>query len=47
VHSGYFNLRGYHDIETENRPKSTTIMATFVISPAAPAPHGPMFVKAK
>jgi len=49
-YSGYFNLRGYRDIETENRPKSTTIFATLVISPAAPAPptpRNPKIVKTK
>ena len=26
-YSDYFNLRGYRDIETDNRPKSTAIFA--------------------
>ena len=49
-HSGYFNVRGYRDVETENRAKNTILMATLVISPKAPAPptpRGPMYVKAK
>jgi hypothetical protein len=47
-YSGYFNLRGYRDIDTENTPKSTAILATLVFSPAAPTPptpRRPMFVK--
>jgi hypothetical protein len=47
-YTGYFNLRGYRDIDTENRTKSTAILATLVFSPAAPtpaAPRRPIFVK--
>ncbi|MBB4367795.1 hypothetical protein GGD63_000564 [Bradyrhizobium sp. cir1] len=35
---GYLNLRGYKDLETENRPKSWTGWVTFSLSPAAPEP---------
>ena len=48
-YTGYVNLRGYADIYTENRPTSTTFMATVSFSPAAPehppAPRTPQHVK--
>jgi hypothetical protein len=46
---GYFNLRGYRELDVENRPRNTTMFATVVFSPAAPTPptpRGPMYVKA-
>ena len=48
-YSGYLNLRGYRDVDVENRPRGTTIFATLVFSPAAhspPTPRAPMHVKA-
>jgi hypothetical protein len=47
-YTGYLNLRGYMDVFTENRPMSTTFMATLSFTPSAPehpTPHMP--VKAK
>ena len=44
-YQGYLNLRAYADVYTENRPTSTTFMATLSFSPAAPehpAPHMPV-----
>jgi len=37
-YQGYLNLRGYRDLEVENRPKSWTGWVTLQISPAAPEP---------
>ncbi|MBR0789605.1 transporter [Bradyrhizobium manausense] len=37
-YQGYLNLRGYKDLEVENRPKSWTGWVTFSLSPAAPEP---------
>ncbi|MGY8711744.1 transporter [Bradyrhizobium sp. 18BD] len=37
-YQGYLNLRGYKDLEVENRPKSWTGWLTFQISPPAPEP---------
>jgi len=49
-YQGYLNIRGYRDIEVENRPKSTTVFVTLALTPAAPAPatpRSPMPVKAR
>jgi hypothetical protein len=35
---GYLNLRGYKDLETENRANSLSTWVTFAISPASPEP---------
>ena len=37
-YQGYLNVRGYKDLETENRPNSWSTWVTFSVSPAAPAP---------
>ncbi len=37
-YQGYLNLRGYRDLETENRPSGYSTWATFSIAPAAPEP---------
>jgi len=35
-YQGYLNLKGYADLETENRPKGWSTWVTFAISPKAP-----------
>jgi hypothetical protein len=35
-YQGYLNLRGYRDIEVENRAKTWTAFVTFAVSPKAP-----------
>nr|WP_139482273.1 transporter [Bradyrhizobium ivorense] len=35
---GYLNVKGYADLETENRPKGWSTWVTFVLSPKAPEP---------
>ena len=37
-YQGYLNLRGYRDLEVENRAKTWTAFVTFAISPKAPEP---------
>jgi hypothetical protein len=37
-YQGYLNLKGYRDLEVENRPQGWTAWATFAISPAPPEP---------
>lgn len=36
-YQGYLNVRGYKDLEVENRPKSWSTWVTFSVSQAAPA----------
>jgi hypothetical protein len=38
AYQGYLNVRGYKDLEVENRPSSWTAWVTFSVSPAAPEP---------
>ncbi|MBB4422843.1 hypothetical protein GGD66_001383 [Bradyrhizobium sp. CIR48] len=48
-YQGYLNLRGYWDVFTENRAKSSTVMMTLSFAPATPqpvTPRGPRHVKA-
>jgi hypothetical protein len=40
-YQGYLNLRGYKDIETENRANTWSTWVTFAISAAAPEPASP------
>jgi hypothetical protein len=35
---GYLNLKGYADLETDNRPKGWSTWVSFVLSPKAPEP---------
>lgn len=35
---GYLNVKGYADLETENRPKGWSTWVSFVLSPKAPEP---------
>jgi hypothetical protein len=35
---GYLNVKGYADVETENRPKGWSTWVSFVVSPKAPEP---------
>jgi hypothetical protein len=35
-YQGYLNLRGYKDLEVENRPQGWTAWVTFAVSPAPP-----------
>jgi len=35
-YQGYINLKGYRDLEVENRAQGWTAWLTFAISPAAP-----------
>jgi len=35
---GYLNVKGYGDLETENRPKGWSTWVSFVLSPKAPEP---------
>ena len=48
-YTGYLNVRGYADIVTENRAKSTTFMVTLGLAPSAPeqpaTPRGPKHLK--
>ena len=48
-YTGYLNVRGYADIVTENRSKSTTFMVTLGLTPSAPehpaTPRGPKHLK--
>jgi len=48
-YTGYLNVRGYWDIVTENRSKTSTLMVTLAFTPSAPehppTPRGPMHVK--
>ena len=48
-YTGYLNVRGYADIVTENRSKSTTFMVTLGLTPSAPevptTPRGPRHLK--
>lgn len=47
-YQGYLNLRGYKDLETENRANTWSTWVTFAISPAAPetaAPKKAMYTK--
>jgi hypothetical protein len=37
-YQGYLNLRGYKDLETENRANTWSTWVTFAISPALPEP---------
>jgi hypothetical protein len=37
-YQGYLNLRGYRDLDVENRAKTWTAFVTFAISPKAPEP---------
>jgi hypothetical protein len=37
-YQGYLNLRGYKDLDVENRAKTWTAWVTFAISPASPEP---------
>ena len=37
-YQGYLNVRGYKDLEVENRAKTWTAWVTFSVSPAAPEP---------
>jgi hypothetical protein len=37
-YQGYLNLRGYKDLETENRANTWSTWVTFAISPAPPEP---------
>lgn len=41
-YQGYLNLRGYRDLDVENRAKTWTTFVTFAISPAPPAPVAPI-----
>lgn len=40
-YQGYLNIKGYKDIETENRAKTWSTWVTFAITPAAPEPPPP------
>jgi len=45
-YQGYLNLRGYRDLEVENRPQGWTAWVTFAVSPAPPeAPSKPLVRK--
>ena len=37
-YQGYLNLKGYRDLEVENRPQGWTAWVTFAVSPAPPEP---------
>jgi hypothetical protein len=38
AYQGYLNLKGYRDLEVENRAQGWTAWVTFAISPAPPEP---------
>jgi hypothetical protein len=40
-YQGYLNVRGYKDLDVENRPNTWTAWVTFAVSPAAPEPASP------
>ena len=44
-YQGYVNLRGYRDLEVENRPQGWTAWLTFAISPAPPEPSSKPLVR--
>ncbi|WP_082905769.1 transporter [Bradyrhizobium centrolobii] len=37
-YQGYLNLKGYRDLDVENRPQGWTAWVTFAVSPAPPEP---------
>lgn len=40
-YQGYLNVRGYKDLDVENRPNTWTAWVTFAVSPAPPEPAAP------
>jgi hypothetical protein len=44
-YQGYLNLRGYKDLEVENRAKTWSTWVTFAISPAPPEPAAKSIVR--
>jgi hypothetical protein len=46
-YQGYLNVRGYKDVEVENRAKTWSTWVTFAISPSAPEPTSAKVVSRK
>ena len=46
-YQGYLNIKGYKDLEVENRANTWSTWVTFAVSPAPPEParNGSAFIK--